>query len=106
VSVTPAALARLQEYTWPGNVRQLRSVLEGAVALGDSATIDAADLMLPSGPCALEPVSLKLEELEAWAIRKALRQSKGNVTQAANSLGIVRDTLTNKMKRYGISKED
>jgi DNA-binding NtrC family response regulator len=44
--------------------------------------------------------------VEAWAIRQVLRQTKGNVTQAANQLGIVRETLTNKMKKYGISKDE
>jgi len=106
VSLAAAALRRLQEYSWPGNVRQLRSVLEGAVALGDRDTLDAGDLMLPTGASAAEPVSLNLEDLEAWAIRKAVRQTRGNLTQAAGFLGVVRDTLASKMKKYGISRGD
>ncbi len=106
VKLTAAALHRLQEYAWPGNVRQLRSVLEGAVALGDKHTIDANDLMLPASSSPSEPPSLNLDTLEMWAIRKAVRQTKGNLTQAAHCLGVVRDTLANKMKKYGISRED
>src|SRR5205807_5703165 len=73
-TVTPAALDRLRGYHWPGNVRQLRAVLENAVALSDGTTLDAADLPLPDdGPSRLpSPPGLNLEEMEAWAIRLAL----------------------------------
>ena len=106
VRLTEAALARLQEYPWPGNVRQLRSVLENAVALSDRDVIEPGDLCLTPGPYPAEPPSLDLENLEAWAIRQALRQTDGNVTRAAKLVGVVRDTLSSKMKRYGISREE
>jgi Nif-specific regulatory protein len=106
VELSPDALARLQEYTWPGNVRQLRSVLENAVALTDGGIIRADDLVLLPGSSVEKPGSLNLEELEAWAIRQALKRTKGNITQAAPLLGISRDTLTNKIKKYGISKDE
>ena len=106
VKLTDAALRRLQEYAWPGNVRQLRSVLEGAVALGDKDLIDASDLRLSASGSGAEPPTLNLEDIEIWAIHQALRHTRGNLTQAANCLGVVRDTLTNKMKKYGISKPD
>ena len=106
VRLTPAALERLQEYPWPGNVRQLRSVLENAVALSETDTIEPEDLVLASGPGPAEPPSLNLEELESWAVRQALRRTAGNISQAARMLGIVRDTLTSKMKKYGIRREE
>ena len=106
VTLTRDALLRLSEYAWPGNVRQFRTVLEGAVALADKHVLDAGDFQLPSSLCADRPVSLNLEDVEAWAIRQELRQTKVNVTQAANQLGIVREALTNKMKKYGISKDE
>src|SRR5262249_43326020 len=89
VTVTPEALARLRGYHWPGNVRQLRAVLENAVALTDGTTLDAADLPLPDdGPSRLpSPPGLNLEELEAWAIRLALDSTNGNVSAAADVLG-------------------
>jgi two-component system response regulator HydG len=106
MTVTPAALARLRGYHWPGNVRQLRAVLENAVALSDSATLDAADLNLPDdGPSRLpSPPGLNLEDLEAWAIRLALESTSGNVSAAAEVLGIHRDTLANKLKKYQIPR--
>ena len=108
VSLTDSALRRLQSYSWPGNVRQLRSVLECSVALGDRDTLDVADLRLPdevSGGRSSDgnsPPSLDLEELETWAIRQALQRTGGNITQAAKILGCVRDTLASKIKKKGI----
>jgi Nif-specific regulatory protein len=106
LKLTPAALARLQTYTWPGNVRQLRLLLESLVHMSDHDVIDADDLLLPTGLSSQQPPSLNLEELEVWAIRQALRQTAGNQTQAAKLLGIVRDTLSSKIKKYGIGKDE
>jgi Nif-specific regulatory protein len=106
VRLAPEALRRLQEYSWPGNVRQLRSVLETAVAMSAGEVIDVADL--PLGPERRKPAEelpvLNLEALEADAIRQALRRTDGNKAQAAKLLGIHRDTLLGKMKKYGIDK--
>jgi two-component system response regulator HydG len=102
VKLTEPALRRLQNYSWPGNVRQLRSVLECSVALSDRDTLDVSDLRLPDEPDAPQPTSLDLEELETWAIRQALQRTGGNITQAAKLLGCVRDTLASKIKKKGI----
>ncbi|HMF12636.1 MAG TPA: sigma 54-interacting transcriptional regulator, partial [Gemmataceae bacterium] len=107
--LTDAGLALARAYPWPGNVRQLRSVLEIAIATCDGDFIDVRDLRLEAatdGPAqAGGPPSLDLEELETWAIRKAMRQTKHNVTQAASILGIHRETLATKLRKYGIDKE-
>jgi Nif-specific regulatory protein len=107
VRLTDAALAKLRDYTWPGNVRQLRSVLDNAIAMSDGAVVDVGDLRLEGKSPAVAdlPSSLKLTDVEAWAIRRALRQTKGNVTQAAKLLDINRDTLAIRMKKYEIEKE-
>jgi transcriptional regulator with GAF, ATPase, and Fis domain len=106
VSLSESALVRLQTYRWPGNVRQLRSVLEGAVALAvEDGAINASDLHLAdnlSSEVPDRPASLNLEDVEVWAIRHALAQNNNNHTQAARVLGIHRDTLINKLKKYGI----
>jgi len=105
VRLTPEAMERLRQYPWPGNVRQLRSVLEHAVAMSDGATIDAGDLHLfTDALSSTEGPSLNLKELEAWAIRQALKRTHGTVSQAAKMLGIHRDTLAAKMKEYKIEK--
>jgi Nif-specific regulatory protein len=108
MKLSDAALQRLRDYSWPGNVRQLRSVLETALAMSDCDAIDADDL--PLGPDRRQQSpglpTLKLEELECDAIRQALRQTEGNKAQAARLLGIHRDTLQLKLRKYGIEKEE
>jgi Nif-specific regulatory protein len=107
IRLTEAAMRRLQEYSWPGNVRQLLLVLENAVAMSDGLTIDAHDLRLPTEDArpAAGPPSLNLEEVEASTIRLALRQTHSNLSQAAKLLGIHRDTLGMKLKKYEIDKD-
>ena len=105
VRLTDAALARLRDYHWPGNVRQLRSALEHAVAMSEGETIDADELhLVGDGPACPDGPSLNLDELETWAIRQALKRSGGVIVQAARLLGIHRDTLMAKMKKNGIEK--
>jgi two-component system, NtrC family, response regulator HydG len=104
VQLAPAALEQLRNYNWPGNVRQLRSFLENAVALADKEILDVQDLPLPHVAAAGEPPSLKLDDLEAWGIKQALRRTGGNVTRAAKILGIARDTLNAKIKKYELRK--
>jgi transcriptional regulator with PAS, ATPase and Fis domain len=106
--LTAAALNKLQAYHWPGNVRQLRTVIENAAVMSETDVIDAEAIPLtgtseftPSTP--LKPIdipaSLNMDEVELWAIRRALKQTGGNVSHAAKLLGISRDTLHTKIKK-------
>jgi DNA-binding NtrC family response regulator len=98
--LSESALKRLMSYTWPGNVRQLRTVLETAVAMTSEEVITEADLRItPDLPAAKQLPSLNLEELETMAIRQALEQTRMNNTHAARLLGIHRETLINKLKK-------
>ncbi len=108
----PMAVRKLQAYSWPGNVRQLRAVLESTAVMCESDTIDAADLAIngiseavPTNGHEL-PNSLSMDELETWAIRKALKQTSGNVSRASQILGMSRDTLHTKLKKKGIAREE
>jgi two-component system response regulator HydG len=111
--LTPAAMRKLQAYSWPGNVRQLRAVLESAAVMSETDQIDADGLPLAGhepAPLATGggpdlPPTLDVDELETWAIRKALQQTGGNVSQAARVLGMSRDTLHTKLKKKGIDRE-
>ncbi|HZV05790.1 MAG TPA: sigma 54-interacting transcriptional regulator [Gemmataceae bacterium] len=112
LSLSAAALERLQTYPWPGNVRQLRSVLESAVAITEGSVISVRSLdrllldEVPSETGSSDQLpTLNLGELEARAIRQALAQTGGNNTQAARLLGIHRDTLITKMKKFGIDRK-
>ncbi|MCS6863592.1 MAG: sigma 54-interacting transcriptional regulator [Gemmataceae bacterium] len=109
--LTPAAMRKLQAYSWPGNVRQLRAAIESAAVMSESDLIDADAFPLaslteltaaPSSSATLggdAPPSLDMAEIEKWAICRALRQTHGNISHAAKLLNISRDTLHNKLKR-------
>ncbi|MCE9531838.1 MAG: sigma 54-interacting transcriptional regulator [Planctomycetes bacterium] len=106
VHLTSAALKLLQDHPWPGNVRQLRAMLESTVAMSDTDTIDVDNVkrMLTPHQVTDTPPSLNWEELEHWAVDKALKQTSGNVSQAAIVLGMSRDTLHTKIKKFGINR--
>jgi transcriptional regulator with PAS, ATPase and Fis domain len=93
--VSPTALAALVEYSWPGNVRQLRSVIERAVAFSDRAEIELEDL----------PEGMTLAELEREYILEVLRRTRGNRARAAEILGVSRPTLYRRLEAYGIPPE-
>jgi two-component system, NtrC family, response regulator HydG len=101
--LTKEATARLKAYSWPGNIRQLRAVLAAAAAMTDDGTIDAEDLRLPVTAQA-SAKDLNLEQMEARAIREALRRCGGAIGTAAELLGVHRDTLSTKMKKFDIKK--
>ena len=96
-----ATCARLQEYPWPGNVRELRHAIERLVIMSEHGTA-ALEGLLPAAPLPPEAPTLNLQALEKQAIQKAIAQHQGNLSKAAQSLGLGRTTLYRKMTRYGI----
>jgi DNA-binding NtrC family response regulator len=107
--LTPPAIEKLMHFSWPGNVRQLKAMLENTAIMSDHDVIDIDQLpMIGSSefdpPKSEFPVSLDVDELETWAIRRALLRTGGNVSQSAKLLGISRDTLHTKLKRKGIDR--
>lgn len=97
------AMNRLDNYHWPGNIRELQHVIERAVIMSESDKLRAEDLMLTSEEKQDSfSGSLNIEELEKDAIRKALKKHAGNLTTAAKELGLGRTTLYRKMEKYGI----
>jgi DNA-binding NtrC family response regulator len=108
-SIAPDALAALQRYRWPGNIRELRNVVERALVLGDGPEMELDDLppeMLHAAPPASAPTMTvgtirTLAELERDAIAAALHVTEGNKARAAALLGIDRTTLYRKLKDLG-----
>ena len=96
---------QLQSMSFPGNVRELKNIIERAIALCDAPWIGTSDL-LTSNTHEISTTTLRqsIEEAERKAINKALAESEGKINQAADSLGISRKNLWEKMKRYGIEK--
>lgn len=103
----PEALARLKGHPWPGNIRELRNVLEAALAVGGGRPITAAALVFP-GAAASSPLpapgASSLADVERATILETLRATGGNRKRAARILGIAVSTLHEKIKRYGIRK--
>jgi DNA-binding NtrC family response regulator len=98
------AMKALLAHTWPGNVRELDHAVERAVLMAQGETIRAADLGLRTGregPPRLEEMSL--EDVEALLIKKALARFNGNVSHAAEALGVSRSALYRRLQRYGLS---
>ena len=98
-----AAREKLRAYHWPGNVRQLRNVLDSAAVLADGDEIQPRDLGLRDvGGDQFE--SLDLGHWERKLIREAVDRAQGNVPEAAKLLGISRATLYRKIEEYGIAR--
>ncbi|MGH7495527.1 MAG: sigma-54-dependent transcriptional regulator [bacterium] len=126
--IDQACLHRLSHHTWPGNVRQLENCIRRAVVLAKGPTITVDDLELDAGApvdntapvldveAALEKIIVEFaagsSQVELWPVverllvKKTLHLTKGNQVQAARILGIHRNTLRNRMERYGITDSD
>jgi len=98
----PAALQMLLQYPWPGNVRELDHTLERAVLMCRTDQIQPADLGLAQRAQAQNLEELSLEAVESILIRKALQRFQGNVSQAAEALGLSRGALYRRMEKYGL----
>jgi DNA-binding NtrC family response regulator len=97
------ALQSLLHYTWPGNVRELEHTMERAVLMCRTEQIQTADLGLVSPRGQTQNLEeLSLEAVESILIRKALQRFQGNVSQAAEALGLSRGALYRRMEKYGL----
>lgn len=103
VRLSPAAIRRLAGYSWPGNIRQLRSVIKRVVLLGaegHEVTPEKLELENAEVPTTLVE---ELEQSERRRVGEALAQAHGSRTVAAKILGVPRTTLINRVKRYGLT---
>ena len=104
IHLTQGARSKLQRHSWPGNIRELRNVLERALMGAKTSIIDAPDLDFASSPenQLLEGRSnLSLKELERLYIIQILNEEGGHVDRASRRLDIPRSTLYQKLKTYG-----
>ena len=96
-------IKKLQSYKWPGNIRELQHALERAVIVSDGKNIKAEDILVNRNGRQEPTEELNITRLEEKAIKRAIAQHNGNLTQVAKSLGLGRTTLYRKMEKYGIS---
>ena len=109
-TLAPQALARLQAYAWPGNIRELQNVIERLFALCPGHEIGLGDLPEPIAGLHVAPTPFQtearlpsLEEMEKSLIAAALDKSRGNKNEAARLLGIDRQRLYRKIEKYGLT---
>jgi DNA-binding NtrC family response regulator len=110
-TITPAALNRLMDYHWPGNIRELENMIQRGVALSSEPALDAADFhwdgrssrdAAGANASPVLPPGRTLEQWEEEIIREAVRRSDGNKSQAARALGISRNALRYRLSKMGV----
>ena len=112
-------LAQLSKYAWPGNVRELQNVLESAAVLASGTSIEADDLRIEQSPASADLASeddsdlafaaakkRAVEKFEKAFLLRALRDHDGNISRAAESVGMVRQSLQQKIRELGLRSED
>lgn len=107
VELSREAEAALEAYPWPGNIRELRNVLERARVLTSRKVLEPSDLRLERNePADLTANSASLDEVERRHIERVFRREKGKVLRTASVLGISRSSLYDRLQRYGIKIPD
>jgi transcriptional regulator with PAS, ATPase and Fis domain len=106
-SISESAFKKMNKYSWPGNVRELQHAIERAVIMSMGHVINAEDLFFSPGlqdkmDDSLLVEEMTLEEVEKILIRKALKKFDGNITLAAQELGLTRSSLYRRLEKYGI----
>ena len=104
-SISNAAMKKFRQYSWPGNVRELQHAIERAVILSDSKILQPNDFSLKSPHSVNEEGTLNtynIEDMERDIIQKVLRKNNGNISRAANELGLTRASLYRRLEKYGI----
>lgn len=111
-AIAEAAFERMEGYAWPGNVRELEHTIERAVILADGPTLQAGDLLFSAADeqaadadraeALLGLDTFDLERIEREVIRQALSKHGGNISRAAEALGLTRKSLYRRIEKYGL----
>jgi DNA-binding NtrC family response regulator len=100
---SPSAMQQMMHYTWPGNVRELEHTVERAVLLCRGEEIEPGNLAIASARGSTQSFeNMSIDEVEGLLIRKVLRRCEGNITQAAEALGLSRAALYRRIEKHGI----
>jgi DNA-binding NtrC family response regulator len=103
LKITAQAHKKLNAYSWPGNVRELQHAIERAIIMTDSNVLDSDDFILSQNrkkQTDIEFDSYNLDDIERKIITKVLKQNQGNITKAANDLGLTRTSLYRRMEKH------
>ena len=103
IAFSPEAILKLKKYAWPGNVRELQHAIERAVIMADSPTLQQSDFLFNrKGGHSTESDTLNLDDVEKAAVVKAIQLHNGNISKAAEELGLTRASLYRRMEKYGL----
>ena len=104
MTLLPDATAAIEAHAWPGNVRELENVIKRAVIMADGLTINAADVGLAAAGTEAGVLNLRQvrDEAEKNAVLRVLGRVNGNLSKAAELLGVSRPTLYDLMQRFGL----
>ncbi len=103
LSISNEAITKLKKYAWPGNVRELQHAIERAVIMADSPTLQESDFLFSrKANDATSADTLNLDEVEKAAVIKAIQLHNGNISKAAEELGLTRASLYRRMEKYGV----
>ena len=115
VSITPDALARLSQHSWPGNMRELRNVVHRALLLRSGPTIDVSELQFDPEPARTRmldqfvpgmTLDQMLRQREREIVESALLHFDNNRERVARELGVARSTLFKRLKDWGLTRHD
>ena len=106
VKIASSAMSLLMDYDWPGNVRELENVIERALVIGRKDQIVAEDLPFTRKELGPESFPRSLKLMEKTHIHRILKETGWNISRAARELEIDRQTLYNKIQKYGIADEE
>ena len=104
LSIPDHVMKKLQKFDWPGNIRELQHALERAVIMSDGSVLKTSDFQFLTTEDSTASVreDYNLAELEKWAISNCLKKYGGNVTRAAEELGLTRGALYRRIDKHGI----
>jgi len=106
VKIARSAMGLLMDYEWPGNVRELENVIERALVIGLGNEIVPDDLPFSSKELSPETFPRSLKQMEKFHIERIMEETSWNISRAARELDIDRQTLYNKIEKYGIIKKE
>ena len=103
--ISPATANKIREYHWPGNVRELRHCMERAVILSENQVLQPEDFLFSAAAAGDEGIMFEnynLELVEKMVIRRVIEKHRGNISHAADELGLTRASLYRRMSKYGL----
>jgi DNA-binding NtrC family response regulator len=105
-TIQPSALDKLKQYAWPGNIRELQHAIERAVIMNESRILQPSDFPLTVSETTegddLHFDDFNLDQVEKTVIRKAIEKHHGNISHAADELGLTRSALYRRLEKHGL----